>query len=257
MPGQQLFLLLDTDQVPDNRRDAAQITNKKDDSGGAGNRKQQKHECVRQNDTARAGVHRKQRVTQPCGHQALDVVQVRQLSKQDRRPLRDRKKVAAECQHDGDTREHLDSLAVKALPEELGQCVRAAAPQVPPEEKCTKHIANCCALWEEDVRARLRVIGEAGFAEKHRGTHDACHKRTDDQQCRCPAPRYVVVVEIPDAATSVVTDRDIDEDADRDRGRIDIHQPGERADRARVPYTSTSTRLVSMVTTRSGLYKRN
>ena len=137
--------------------------------------------------------------------------------------MRHGNQIATERKDDRDAGQDLDTFAVETPAKELGQCSGATAPQVTAEEQSAQHIADRSGLREQYVRPTLGVVREARLAEEHRRTHQARDQRAYDNQRRSAATGNIVVVELLYASPGVVSYRDIDNDADRNRCRIDVH----------------------------------
>ncbi len=67
VPGHQVFLAFDGDQLFDDGRRPAEVFDQEYDRRNAGEREQQEHQRVGQNDAARARIHREGRVAEPGG----------------------------------------------------------------------------------------------------------------------------------------------------------------------------------------------
>jgi hypothetical protein len=114
---------------------------------------------------------------------------------------------------------------IETLAKELGDRQSATAPQVAPEVQRPVQVAGRKQRREQQPRARIVRIRPSGLTQKGVGREKAGNERAYDEESRSLAADDEVVLEMLNLASCVVADRNVDNEADEDRDRVDIHPP--------------------------------
>ena len=109
------------------------------------------------------------------------------------------------------------------MPEIVRHGQSAAAPQVTTEQQRAENIAHRTYWRPQQVRTRLTLVHEAGFAEENIGAEHTGDQCADYQQRGRTSSGNEIIIEFFDPATCVIADRNVNNEANQYRAGIDVH----------------------------------